>query len=177
MRAMRIDFLRERRPAPWQGWVLLLIGMALLLLVAGRYQEARARQDATLARASALAQSKADLQRQRQAQLAPARAYLDDKRWQRAAAELARPWEQTLQALEDSARPPVFLLAVRADPTSGRLQLDAEAPRLDDALNYVTSLQGGRAVSMPQLASHETIQDAQGQTAVRFVVRAHWSAP
>lgn len=174
MRTMQIDFARSSRQ-PLLGWLALIAGLVMLSLTTWQYLEHQQRQES--ARQVSLQQVRLQAEEERQRIVAlpsPAPSYLDDKRWNRAARELALPWMNTLRALEHAAKPPVFLLGFRSDPASGRLQLDAESPNFDAALDFISALQTNPALAQTQISSHEDVPDSQGRSLTRFSVQTQW---
>lgn len=174
MRPMRIDFARSPSQ-PRLGWLMLLAGLVMLGLVASQYWHVREQQAAQLNTQHQLALAMENSERQRVAALpSPVPPYADDRRWRRAATELALPWITTLRAVERATKPPVFLLGFKSDPASGRLQLDAEAPSFNAALDFVSALQAAPALSQTQLLSHQDAPDPQGRPLTRFSLQTQW---
>lgn len=187
MRALWVDFsradrsaaqrwLRALRRTPWTGWALLLLGVLASGILAERFHAFSANRAAQRARWAQVAQRDAVAHRRAIAQrTAPRPPYTDDKRWQRAAAELARPWAPALQAIDEATQAPVYVLSLHTDPAAGRMQIEAEAPRFEDALAYLKPLQRSSTLSQVQLLSHEATQDPSGRSFVRFVVQTQWT--
>jgi hypothetical protein len=174
MRRLGIDFVRPARP-PALGWFVLLAGLLLTGLATDRFLSMRQRQAAQAQARTQHSQALAEQARQMLAmQPIVIPPYVDDKRWQRAATDLSLPWLNTLEALEKVSKPPIFLLGLRSDPISGRLQLDAEAPDLDAALNYVSALQAQAGLTNTQLLAHDESPDQQGRQQVRFSLQTQW---
>lgn len=171
---MHIDFVRSSRQ-PLLGWLLLIAGLVMLSLATWQYLENQQRQESTRLTSQREIQAQADEERLRLGALPPpALTYVNDKRWSRAARELALPWMNTLRALEQTAKPPVFLLGFKSDPANGRLQLDAEAPSFGAALDLVAGLQANPALAQTQISSHEEAPDPQGRPLTRFSVQTQW---
>lgn len=171
---MRIDFVKSPRQ-PATGWLVLATGLVLLGLAGRHYLNHLHRQEAIRQQQQHQLQLQAEEERQRVAALpAPEPDYRQDKRWRHAAKELTLPWINTLRALEQAAKPPVFLLGFKSDPVSGRLQLEAEAPSFDSALDFVSALQELPTLAQTQLASHEELPDPQGRPFTRFSVNTQW---
>jgi len=174
MRPMRIDFVQPA-PSPRVGWVLLVAGLALAGVAGSQGLRYRQEHLAWAQLQAKLAEQRADKERQRLAALPPSLPpYEDDKRWQRAATELALPWLDTLGAIERATKPPVFLVGFKSDPVTGRLQLDAEAPDLDGALTYVATLQAQPQLVNTQLLAHQELADSQGRAQLRFSLQTQW---
>ncbi|MDO9236956.1 MAG: hypothetical protein Q7U28_13115 [Aquabacterium sp.] len=174
MRPIRVDFVKRPGP-PMLGWLVLLIGVALLGALAQQYVRFSQVRASALQASQQQAQTVAEQERQRVADLpSPPPPYLDDRRWRRAATELALPWINTLRAVEQATKPPVFLVGFKSDPATGRLQLDAEAPSFDAALGYVSVLQAAPALSQTQILSHDDTPDPQGRPLTRISLQTQW---
>lgn len=171
---MHIDFVRSA-PTPRVGWLVLIAGLALTGMALEQAMRFRQQQVAWRQAQVKAEQQLADAERQRLAAVPPPLpSYEDDKRWRRAATELALPWLDTLRAIEHATKPPVFLVGFKSDPVSGRLQLDAEAPDLDAALGYVTSLQAEPQLTNTLLLAHQQTPDPQGHTQLRLSLQTQW---
>lgn len=171
---MHIDFARTA-PLPRVGWALLIAGLALTVAAGDQAMRLQRQQEAWKQSHDQAAQQEAESERKRLAALPPPMpSYQDDKRWRRAATELALPWLGTLRAIEHATKPPVFLVDFKAEPASGRLQLEAEAPDLDAALAYVTTLQAEPQLANTQLLSHQQVADSQGQLQLRVSLQTQW---
>lgn len=171
---MRIDFVRSPRQ-PVLGWLVLASALATTGLAGWQYLALKHRQEALTKAQQQQAQLLAENERQRLAALPPPLPpYVDDKRWHLAAHELALPWINTLRALEQATKPPIFLVGFKSDPATGRLQLDAEAPSLDAALDFVSALQAAPTLSQTQILSHEESPDSQGRPLTRFSLQTKW---
>ena len=174
MKHMRIDFVKSER-APKLGWFVLVAGLVMAGMAADQWLHWRQHQEALVSTRQQQARDAAEQERQRLATLPPATPpYVDDKRWQRAATELALPWINTLKAIEHATKPPVFLVGFKCDPVTGRLQLDAEAPAFDAALGYVSALQAQPELAHMQILAHDESPDQQGHPQVRFSLQAQW---
>jgi hypothetical protein len=174
MRQMRVDFIQRQRQ-PMLGWLVLIAGVVSAGKVGDHYLQVCQQKEALEQIRQAQAHRVKEQERQRlAAQPLPVPPHVDDKRWQRAATELALPWLNTLQAIERATKPPVFLVGFKSDPVSGRLQLDSEAPSLDDALAYVFALQSAPELSRTQLTAHSEATDQQGRALVRFALQTQW---
>lgn len=189
MRTFEIDFSLEGTPwfravsrrwlqASRLGWTLLVCGALAATYALARHHAALAARRAYQTQVERIAQQEAARHRLELAhQPAPSRPYLEDKKWQRAAAELSRPWTSSLAAIEETATSPIYLTALRVDPVSGHIQIDAEAPHYEDILAYVLSLQKEVSLTEPQLISHESTQEPDGRASVKFSVQMQWAAP
>ena len=175
MRTMHVDFVKARPAAPLWGWLLLIMGAAAMAAATLPVRDTLTRQTEHHRQVEA---RQADEERRHQlqaaSQTAPSPSYTQDPRWRRATHQLAQPWLTTLQALEQAARPPVFLLALRADAPSGTLEMDAEASQFSEVLAFVSTLRADPRLKDVELGSHESIHDAQNRPLIRFVVRAAW---
>ena len=160
---------------PRVGWLFLIAGMVSTGVALDQAMHLRQQQVAWRQDQDKAAGQLAEAERQRLTALPPSLpSYEDDKRWRRAATELALPWLDTLRAIERATKPPVFLVGFKSDPVNGRLQLDAEAPDLDAALAYVTSLQAEAQLANTQLLAHQQTPDPQGRTQLRLSLQTQW---
>lgn len=179
MRRFQIDFAQPSKAQPLMGWLLLLIGLASLVMVGKHFLIWRqAQADAEHAKQQQV-QAADELAKRQATRLVNATpVYVDDKRWAHAVTELALPWIGTLRAIERATQPPIYLLAFKSDPVSGRLLLEAEAPTFDEVLAYMAALQTAKQLHSTQLLSHQEANDAQGHALVRFSLQTQWvSAP
>src|SRR5690606_38132063 len=174
MRQLHASFGQQRAPA-LAGWLLLAIALIFAGWAAQAFLQSTDQHQsamATQARYAEERQRRHDALAQASSQSTQNR-YLQDKRWQHALKDLGVPWLLTLHALEQASRPPVFLTGIRSDPSSGRVQIDAEAPSLTDALTYVQALQQAPPLHQVWLLRHEEAIDASsGRSALRFAVQA-----
>jgi hypothetical protein len=173
---MHINFVQTGRTATSRlGWLVLAVGLVMTSIAAEQLLQWRQAQEVLLEARLQQVRTMAEQERQRLAALPPATPpYVDDKRWQRAASELALPWLSTLQAIEHATKPPVFLTGFKSDPVSGRLQLDAEAPAFEAALSYVSALQTQPGLANTQLLAHDESPDLQGHPLVKFSLQTKW---
>jgi Tfp pilus assembly protein PilN len=172
MRALDIDFLRQRPTVPPLAWLLLLagaIGMALVLL------------DAAAARDELQAAQEQLERRQRIARAGqparPARAVALSAEQQRAGerleAALDRPWGPLLADLETLACDRVALIGLELQADGQRLRLVGEARQMADVVAYVRRLRALPSTRRASLSAHE--QRQEGNVAlVRFTVDAQW---
>jgi hypothetical protein len=175
MKAWRAQFGQRPIQAP-AGWLLLALGVVCVAFGLRAHLHASAEHSAaTTARFQSIDEARRLATRQQLANVDEVPAYLHDKRWHRAAVELDAPWLLTLSALEQATKPPIFLTGIRSDPASGRVQIDAEAPSLDDVLAYVQTLHKATPLRDVWLLRHEEVPDAStGRSIVRFAVQATW---
>lgn len=168
-----IDF--NRRVAPRiAGWSLLVAGVIGLCAAALAWGVVR--QEAQ--RIDAEAQRQAE--RLRQAALAaerPREVTVEELRLRLVAPLLRQPWLPTMQAIEAVTAPPVYLLGLSIDPTSGEVRIDGEAPDFAAALAYAEALSQVDRFEQVRLRSHEPSGNlALGAPSVRFSLGARWRA-
>jgi hypothetical protein len=167
-----VDFLQSPGQ-PVLGWLLLLVGVAMLVCTFALHQH----REGARAREAMKAEARADaLRREREAALRPHVMSPEERRLRHVQPELDRPWLPLMRAIESSTESPVFLLALSMDPSSGRLQIDAEAPSFDEAMGYVQRLADVDLLKSVQIVSHDNVQDPWGRSSVKFTVAARWSA-
>jgi hypothetical protein len=179
MRYWPSQFGQQKRQ-PTVGWLLLLSGLFCTWLSVRTYVDGQAHFKAATQQLNHAKQERQEALRQQAAQLlVPEPSYLSDKRWQRAATELTQPWLTTLSAIEQVTKPPVFLVSIKSDPQTKRIQLDAESNTLDAALTYVEGLQQITLLDQVLMLRHEDVQplNSMGGSGVRFTVQSVWKVP
>lgn len=169
-----IDFIGRKRE-PKRGWLILGLGLACLSTTTWYYVQAKKQMLA----AQQEADRKSELALIEQAKLASLKIdtgpnYLADQRWLHAETDLALPWARTLKALDAATKPPVFLTALKSNPSTGTLLLEAEAPTFDEVIAYVRTLNQSDGLVHARLLSHEMFQNTQGASNLRFVVQTQW---
>lgn len=166
-----IDLSREP-PAPWLGWILLIVGVGAAVSSLAYRQH---RID-VLAEADRLVQARVESQHLQAGPRAVAPSPAETRR-RAAGVEARAPWLATLRAIESTAREPVYLRAVTFEPGTGVVRLDAEASSFADALAYATSIDDSAWLHPAWLRSHEEAVDpALGRSVVRFSVVARWNS-
>lgn len=182
MNTTRIDFARTGPRLTSWGLRLVLLGLLSLTLVIGFYWRShRQHQQATNAMDDARARlARQDAQRQ---SLQRASDLLErqrqEPRWVRARQDMKYPWHQTLAAIEASARPPAYLLALRMDTAQHSLELEAVAPAFDGALNVLGAMSRQPVIRDAALVSREgpAGTNAAGVADLRFAIKAKWAQP
>lgn len=166
-----IDFLASRTTS-WTGWCLLALGVAAggaALHFDRLWVRQRAQIEADVNARTAEAE-----QRSREA-ARPVPISPDQRRLQRIAPQLRQPWLPVLRIIEAATRPPVYLLALSVDPTSGTIRVEGEAPTFENVLEYAKELDHEGLLGPAELRSHEQLIDPTGHQAVRFTVVSRWS--
>lgn len=176
MKNVNVNFLPSRTQTPLG--VLMLLS-ALVTLSACGLQYIHVQQAHLLAEArhaSRMAQSERIKEEAEQRAKQHAAPLLADGRWIKASAELRRPWMSTLGVMEQLAHPPIYILALRPDATSGRIHIEAESPRVEDMIAFLSEVQKNALLQHAQLVSHETLTSTAGPTGtIKFVLQAPWS--
>ena len=169
---LRLDFAHPRHgPAPL-GWLLLVAGLVAAGWAGWRYQ--------TVSMSTQIEQAKL--------------AGLTPKHVRKLAVKpVARPaplqevsgltatrnlidadWGGLLTALETTRPPTIALLAVEAEAARNSISITAEAKDHRAMLAYVNSLEDLPILDRVALANHAD-QEREGEKAVRFNLRAHWT--
>jgi hypothetical protein len=166
-----IDFSERPGGTPALGWALLIAGAASC--AAAMAWSARAGAAATAAQ-TRLDERRADLARaSRPKPVAP--PTLQSRRLAQAERDLAAPWLAALRGIENSAVEPVYLRSLTIEPSSGAIRVEAEAPRLEEALEFVRGLDGDPLMSPAALTSHQAGTDPiGGAQIVVFGASAKW---
>jgi len=167
-----LDFLRSPGQ-PALGWLLLLLGVAAVAGVLAfnhHRQEIQAREDMKI-------EARAEAQRrEREAALRPHVMSPEEKRLRHVLPALNQPWLPVMRSIESVTDSPVFLLGLSIDPSSGKLQIEAQAPDFDEAMGYVQRLAEVDLLKSVQIVSHDNVLDPWGRPSVKFNVTARWSA-
>lgn len=172
MRALTLDFRRDRRPHGWINAVLLAAG-----LVAAAYAGWASWQSSSAS--SELEATLAGLTKKpgkRTVVRAPADAQkfdLESRVLSRVAAELNTPWSPLFHALEQAPQK-IALLSVEPDAHKRELILTGEAKDFKEMLDYVRYLQGVGMLSGIALQTHQINQQDRDKP-VRFRITAAWT--
>lgn len=98
-----------------------------------------------------------------------------DPKWVNAERELASPWVATLNTLERTTRPPVYVLAFKPDMKDGLFTLEGESDDLADVLRYVSELNEDDDLEGVMLLSHQTSHHPEsGRGRVVFTLRGKY---
>lgn len=158
---------------PARGWVLLVAGsVALAGSLAWQAAESadRAKRSAALRQAHEAARQAQAASRAAKPELTAAQAA-----WASILPALRQPWLPALRAIEAATEPPVHLLSLSIDPTSGLVRIDGEAPDFETAVRYAGVLASPEALQPAQLRSHEAATDPNtGRAFVRFSAQSKW---
>ena len=170
---MHLDFLHRHRPPSAWAWLLLLVG----LLACGTVLDWR-----FTTQASRLLSAEAALQRatRERTPTTPAALPLSDKQlsadWARAAKiaqELAAPWPELFEILEEAADQPLAILSLELDGARRDLVLSGEARNYAALLDYVRYLQSQSRLGAVDLHTHQ-INQLDRDKPVRFRITARW---
>lgn len=176
MRALRLDYQRRNRPAPWLGAALLVSAAAALAVTLDRYRDVEDQADAWQARAEAAERLVARAAAPRAGRAGPpSRELVSEVRHaNEIVRQLALPWDGLFEAVESCDCGEVALLALDPDPKKAVVRIGAEARTLDAMLGYVAHLERQPALREVFLQSHQ-IRHQDPDRPVRFVVLAAWS--
>jgi hypothetical protein len=168
MRRLKLDFLHPFPRPHWAAWLLLAAGLGLAAWTGW--------QDQQVVRALAVAAAESPAPRTPPAARRAARATTDEAQTgaaESARAQLAAPWGELFGRLESNRPGGIALLSLDADARKPEATLAAEARSVKDMLAWIEQLKGEAGFPGVTLASH-TVQDADPQRPVRFVLRLAW---
>jgi hypothetical protein len=171
MKPALIDF-RSAGRAPAIGWVMLALGVTVLSTAlwfdrTWTVQRAEAEQ-ARRATEDAARQARELASR-------PVQLTAEELRLRATEPLLRQPWLPVLRVIESVTEPPVYLLGLTIEPSSGQIRIEAEAPSFADALEYAKTLRNEEVLAPAQLRSHEGFTDPNtGRQATRFTVTSQW---
>lgn len=168
MHRLTLDFLHPLPRPHWAAWLLLAVGLGLAAWVGW--------QDQQVVRALAVAAAESPAPRtpppaQRATRAATGEAQTGAA--ESAQAQLATPWGELFGWLETNRPARIALLSLDADARKADVTLTAEARSVKDMLAWIEQLKGEAGFHSVTLASH-TVQDADPQRPIRFVLRLGW---
>jgi len=168
MRRLKLDFLHPFPRPHWAAWLLLAAGLGLAAWVGW--------QDQQIARALAAATAESPVPRtplvsRRDARATPGEAQTGAA--ESAQAQLATPWGELFGRLESNRPRGIALLSLDADARKPDVTLTAEARSVKEMLAWIEQLKAEAGFPSVTLASH-TVQDADPQRPIRFVLRLGW---
>lgn len=174
MRALTLDFRRDRRPHGWINAVLLAAGVAAAGYAGwSGWQSSvkRTELEAALAGLSKKPESRTVARSPADAQ----KFALESRVLSAVAAELNTPWDPLFRALEQAPQK-VALLSVEPDARKRELVLTGEAKDFKEMLDYVRYLQSQRMLAGIALQTHQINQQDRDKP-VRFRITAAWTLP
>lgn len=158
------------QPSKLAGWLLLVIGVALLLemgLSYNRLQNERAKLDKEI-KTSRL---QLDMTREE-----PSHQQFTEKDVEEARQifnRLSAPWESFIVGLESIRSNKVAILSIEPDTQTGILRIEGEAKDYPAVLTFVSHLRTTKPFSKVFLVHHEFKRD-DPQHPVAFTVSMHW---
>lgn len=171
--SVNLDYLASRH-SNWAGMIALAIGVAGLMSAVGHYRELGQelwRQEALVSRLQ---------ERVKNWPTAPVTEVRDMEQFSRETTrvnavilELSVPWKELFEAFEASRTNEVALLAIEPDVQKGVVNISAEAKKLENMLDYASSLQKVAPFREVSILNHQ-IQDQDTEKPVRFVLQATW---
>lgn len=178
MRALALDFTRDRPRLQAWSVALLALGVLALALVLGRAALLRGEIQTLSSELQAAQQTGLRSSRDLQPAAGDAAALAREvAQANQVTASLNLGWSALFRQLETIRVSGVTLLALQPETAAGvrRLRITGEARRLDAALAYVTQLATTAGFANAHLASHEVLADKGGST-IQFVVVVDWGA-
>lgn len=88
-------------------------------------------------------------------------------------AQLARPWDSLMRALEEATVGSVTLMSFQPNAVKGEVVLTGEASRYDEVLKYIDNLRTQPPFTQVFLKTHEIAEDVPGKP-VRFTITLLW---
>jgi Tfp pilus assembly protein PilN len=173
MRALTLDFRRDKRPHGWINVALLIAGVAAVGYAGWSAWQLSADGSALDAKLASLSK--------KPERKAPQRAGADSQQFERearvlanVAAELNMPWNPLFRALEEAPQK-IALLSIEPDAHKRELILTGEAKDFTEMLDYVRYLQRQVMLSGIALQTHQINQQDRDKP-VRFRITAGWTA-
>lgn len=161
-----LDFAPPSRHTSF-GWLLALVGACGCAVMLPAWWEARA---------ALLAQPAPAVQRNLSRPIArPSDDPVAARRDQSVRAELARPWDRLLAALEGATDPRVRWLAIEPNAATGQAVLVGQTLELTAAIDMARALDRAGLAEVG-LLSHEKQADAP-EFPIRFDLSVRWAAP
>lgn len=164
MPPLQLTFTPRRHLGSVLGWILLLVGMASAATFVWMGQtllQQRQLLTSQVALLSAPPPAPATISSQAVAEAAQIGAVH---------ARLQTSWQPVFNALEQSAPGKIALLSIQVTARSGSLEIEAQAPDLQEALDWVSRLQSQAALHHVLLQRNKTLIDAPGQP---VLIRVH----
>jgi hypothetical protein len=168
MRALDLDIVR-RRPL-WPGWVVLIVGIALVADAGLRHQRLLDTVDEMQRPRSVSKYSQtsggAQVSEQTRRELDSARRLLQ---------ELVLPWEPLFRSIEGSVDPETGLLAIEPDAERRAVRITGEARNYRSVLDFVDRLGQKPGLARIHLLNHQIREDVAEHPFV-FTLTASWGA-
>lgn len=154
---IQLTFVPRPRWGSMLGWFLLFVGLICSAWVGLRAQTLLEQREALSWRLTA-ASTPPPPPVPISSQAAAETVKLDAVR-----AGLQASWDPVFDALERSASGKIAFLSIQVTARTGSLELDAQAPTLQDALNAVAILQRQPALRQVLLQRYKRLNDVPGQ--------------
>lgn len=173
MAAVNLDYLAGRR-SNWAGMMALAIGVAGLISVVWYYRDLSREISDQEVLVSSLQE------RGKSRSMSPVAEMRDAEQIARETKQanavilaLSLPWKELFEAFEATRTNEVAVLAIEPDAQKGLVRISAEAKKLENMLDYVSSLQKIAFFREVLILNHQ-IQDQDPEKPIRFVLQAAW---
>ncbi|MDX8398813.1 MAG: hypothetical protein R8K20_01020 [Gallionellaceae bacterium] len=174
MRKLGLNFQKTANPPRrTAGWVLLLVGLALLAEMGVSYK--RLQTDRTTME-SEIRRSNIRMDAQNEPPLVNKYTDKDFSEGRKIINRLSIPWDMFFSGLESVSDKTVAILAIEPDTHTGLLRIQGEAKNYLGVLNLIARLRTTKPFSYVFLLSHETKRD-DPQHPVSFTLTLHWVKP
>lgn len=174
MRRLDLNFQQPPdQPRKTAGWILLLIGVALLIEVSVSYD--RLQSDRTRMKDEIVA-SKINLDTSRIEADTPQYADKDYVAAQQIIARLSMPWDAFFNGLDSVKSENIAILVIEPEIKTGLLTLQGEAKDYLAVLTLIAQLRLTKPFSNVFLLHHE-IKQSDPQHPVSFTLTMHWVKP
>jgi hypothetical protein len=161
MGAVRLDYQRSNRPAPWLGAGVLAVALALLATLGAHYRALTrevAHWEARIEHIEHLSRRRALISRPLSAGDVRAQV-LEVGNANKVVRQLSQPWNALFDAVEASGGQGIALLSLEPDLHKGTVVLGGEARDLDALLKYVRQLSRQEVFGGVLLQQHQVRQD------------------
>lgn len=171
MKKMKFNFNQlPNQSSRLAGWLLLLVGVALLLETGVSYDKLQ-RERAALNKEIVTYKIQLDRSQKEQPHQQYADADFDDAR--KIIKRLTTPWESFFKGLESISNKKVAILSIDPDVQAGLLRFEGEAKDYPAVLTFISQLREAKAFSKVFLSRHEYKRD-DPQHPVVFTISMHW---
>lgn len=174
MSKLRLDYQRSIKPFPWEGVLLLVLALAVMVASGIYYRNLSVQADLL---ESGVEQRERAAQRQlpgrRQGEHTTVAMALEVKRANEVLRQLSLPWYGLLQTIESAGGKDVALLGLEPDTEKRLVKISGEAKNIAAMLDYIKQLENQDLFGNVYLQSHH-IQLQDPERPVRFVLVAVW---
>lgn len=176
MRRLEMDYQKSvERPSKTAGWLLLLIGIALLIEMGMSYDRLHNDKEAT-SREIRTAKIHMDMPQKQKESTGYKFTDKDFAEARQIVNRLSNPWDELLAGLESVNNENVAILSIEPDMQTRLLRIEGEAKDYAAALTLVAQLRTTKPFSDVFLLRHEIKRD-DPQHPVGFTLSLRWLKP